>query len=1137
MISKLFRFLLIFLICSQAYSQTTDLSINIEAQDLSGAAISQINIYQNFQYLVTVSNSGNAVNDASISVSFDADLDITSTSSQNNTGGASDFSNIGINSNILTATIASMPNNGSVELLVEVIAPTNLGGIAANGIVSTPDGTTDTNTDNNQSIISIDVLDVVIDISVTHSQTQPTLGTSIDNWGDEVTYQFTITNNSTIDFPVGITQGKLMLSSSPDNGMPFASFISLECIGSTNGTLCPELSSLNTSFATVSGSTTDTASNIFSILSSFMITSGGSVSFEVVYQYSNYSCAENPSPMSVNSFIEINLNHNNVSSNTSNLVETNLLNPEQCPLTDACIETTIIDPVDTVNIEYGEQVTFETTVCNNGPSEVPMMFFLQNLSANVDWDIISINCLGTTGPVDCNDFFISDNGQLWVTNEFTLQPNTTITIETIVVFVEPPCNHLPHLVDASIKSQIVILPTQAVDINLDNNYFFNDLVLPAEEPCDIDDQDLQVTKTQISPQLPIGGSTSNTTEWGEITYEITVTNSGETDELIQVLDHMPVPSSSDVSISGTLINVECTGTTGTASCFDIQNANIGVTHDGITEDGSFDAFWEILPEDNWVLAANSSVTFTVTVNWEPQCSFQPIIGTNIVRVNYVNDNIVDASQGNNIASVNTFFAPCVDLVVQTYPEFSIVNTNDSFNWIVDVTNSVTSSDAVDVLFEDTLNSVFTITGTPTCTVTSGNATCSSSFSVSGNFISGIIPIMEAGSTVTINIPVSAPNFGGAFNNIAEAIPSPANNEELTPETNISINSVQVIGPRLEKSFTPETIIEGSESELTFTIYNTNSNPAQNNVSFTDNLPLGVILSGSPDWILSNGCTADFIGGIGDDFVGVENLVFPIGVESCTFSVMVTSDQIGTYLNNSQNFSNQNNIDTTQTSATLNVIEDTSNVDIGISKTVEPEMVSFGEEVNFTITATNWGTTAATLIEIIDMLPQGYEFVSADVSFGTFDNLSYTWHIPYLNANSSETLTLTAVVISSSNLTNVAILNSVNEPDRNDLNDEDSASVDISNCLIIPQGVSPNTDGDNDVLVIPCIEDYPDNVLKIYNRYGVQIYEASGYINTWDGTANMGVLKTSKTLPVGTYFYVLEIDGFAEPKVGYVYLNY
>ena len=78
---------------------------------------------------------------------------------------------------------------------------------------------------------------------------------------------------------------------------------------------------------------------------------------------------------------------------------------------------------------------------------------------------------------------------------------------------------------------------------------------------------------------------------------------------------------------------------------------------------------------------------------------------------------------------------------------------------------------------------------------------------------------------------------------------------------------------------------------------------------------------------------------------------------------------------------------------------------------------------------------------------------------------------------------------------------------------------------------------DEVLVIPCIEDYPDNVLKIYNRYGVQIYEASGYINTWDGTANMGVLKTSKTLPVGTYFYVLEIDGFAEPKVGYVYLNY
>ena len=174
-------------------SQTTDLSIAIEAQNLSGGAISQINIYEDFQYVITVLNSGNSVDNATISVNFDADLTIISYTSQNNNAGASDISNINVNSNVLTASIATMPNNSSVELLVLVTAPTNLGGIAANGTVSPPENTTDTNTSNNQSIISIDVLDIIIDFTVIQTQIQPVEGTAINAWGDNVTYQFTIT--------------------------------------------------------------------------------------------------------------------------------------------------------------------------------------------------------------------------------------------------------------------------------------------------------------------------------------------------------------------------------------------------------------------------------------------------------------------------------------------------------------------------------------------------------------------------------------------------------------------------------------------------------------------------------------------------------------------------------------------------------------------------------------------------------------------------------------------------------------------------------------------------------------------------------------------------------------------------------
>ena len=1136
MIKQLCLLFLCFLY-AQAQSQTTDLSINIEAQNLGGSAVSQVDIYQDFQYLITISNSGNTVSNANISIDFDDDLIINSTTSQNNTNGATDVSGINITGNVLTGIIADLPNNSSVELLVAVTAPTNLGGIAANGTISPPNGTTDTNTSNNQSIISIDVLDIVIDFTVSHLQIQPAEGTAIDAWGDEVTYQFTITNNSAIDFLVDAIEGKLLLESLPENGLPFSEFVSLDCIGSTNGTLCPDLTNLNTFSNTVSATSLITAPSNFIFNEAVEFTSGGSLTFELVYRYSSLACSSNPFPIDVESFIRIALGHSNVSPNVSNGVLTDLLSADPCPETDLCVETIQTNPDLSIDIEYDQEVTFETTICNNGPLEAPVLIFMQNLSPNVDWDIISVNCITTNSSLACDDFTISDNGQLWVTSEFTLQPNTTILIETVVKFIEPPCNPFPNQVEASIKSEIVLVDSQLVDIDPNNNSFFNNIELPLEEPCDIGDSyALQVSKVQTSPELPVGGTPQNTTEWGEVTYEIIITNSGTSDQPIQVQDHMPVPPSSATALNAMLTSVECIGTTGSANCFSINNAYVGVIHDGVTEDGSFDTFWEVLPEDNWILPANSSVTFSVTVDWQPECSTSLIIGENVVRVSHVND-VVETNLSDNIAEVATYFAPCVDLVVQTYPEFTQVETGEALNWIVDISNSITSSTAIDIEFENVLNAAFTISGSPTCTVSSGSATCISNFNINGNTITGIVPVIDAGSTVSISIPVIAPAFGGAFNNVAEAFPSAANNEEVTSETNISINSVQVISPELDKFFLPETIFEGGESELVFTIFNIASNPTQNNIAFIDNLPNGVVLSGIPNWVEANGCTAVFNGNIGDTSVGISDLIFPDGVESCTFSVMVTSDTAGSYLNNFSNFSNTNNIDTSQTSATLNVIIDTSNVDIAITKTVEPFEVIIGDQTTFTITASNFGTSEGTNIEILDVLPQGYEFISAVSSMGGFDESSLIWTIPSLMPNESATLQINVQVVSSINLLNVAALNSLSEIDRDSSNNEDSASVEISNCLQIPEGISPNGDGKNDVLVIPCIEDFPENTIKIYNRYGAQIYQGNNYANTWGGKTNMGFPNSSALLPVGTYFYVLEINALDTSYQGYIYLNY
>ncbi len=73
-------------------------------------------------------------------------------------------------------------------------------------------------------------------------------------------------------------------------------------------------------------------------------------------------------------------------------------------------------------------------------------------------------------------------------------------------------------------------------------------------------------------------------------------------------------------------------------------------------------------------------------------------------------------------------------------------------------------------------------------------------------------------------------------------------------------------------------------------------------------------------------------------------------------------------------------------------------------------------------------------------------------------------------------------------------------------------------IIIYNGFSPNGDGVNDFFKIENIENYPDNQLQIFNRWGNLIYQTNGYNNTWKGT------YSSADSPDGTYFYKLDLEG-------------
>lgn len=124
-----FCFVFIFLLFNKVNAQTTDLSIVIEAQNTSGTAISQATIYQDFQYIITIINSGNAVNNATFSQTLNTNIDYLNAISFNNNGGASIVSDFNFINNTVTGTIATMPSNSNVEIKVLVKAPTSPGPI------------------------------------------------------------------------------------------------------------------------------------------------------------------------------------------------------------------------------------------------------------------------------------------------------------------------------------------------------------------------------------------------------------------------------------------------------------------------------------------------------------------------------------------------------------------------------------------------------------------------------------------------------------------------------------------------------------------------------------------------------------------------------------------------------------------------------------------------------------------------------------------------------------------------------------------------------------------------------------------------------------------------------------------------
>ncbi|RRQ47797.1 gliding motility-associated C-terminal domain-containing protein [Maribacter algicola] len=86
-------------------------------------------------------------------------------------------------------------------------------------------------------------------------------------------------------------------------------------------------------------------------------------------------------------------------------------------------------------------------------------------------------------------------------------------------------------------------------------------------------------------------------------------------------------------------------------------------------------------------------------------------------------------------------------------------------------------------------------------------------------------------------------------------------------------------------------------------------------------------------------------------------------------------------------------------------------------------------------------------------------------------------------------------------------------------------------------VSPNGDGINDRFFVEELAESPNNMVRIYDRFGLKVFEQANYVDEFDGFSNVGniVFGREDGLPVGVYFYTIDMLDLGLKYQGFLYL--
>lgn len=188
----------------------------------------------------------------------------------------------------------------------------------------------------------------------------------------------------------------------------------------------------------------------------------------------------------------------------------------------------------------------------------------------------------------------------------------------------------------------------------------------------------------------------------------------------------------------------------------------------------------------------------------------------------------------------------------------------------------------------------------------GTTTALSGGEAALDFIGGALAANTASCTITVRVTsltAAAYTNGGA------------NITSLSGLANgVSPRTLNVVGTTLGKTFGAPSIITGGTTSMTFTVTNGTGDPAQAGFGFSDQLPAGLTVTGTP---ASPQCGGTVSYNAGSNTLSLSGSTLTLGTHSCTIAATVTSSTPGTYTNSSSNIiSSAGGLNTSGLTATL-----------------------------------------------------------------------------------------------------------------------------------------------------------------------------------------------------------------------------